>query len=91
MYELQDINSELVISFYKAIGKVLEKEDGYDLLSKTIKEAILILEPDMSLNLLQTSVDMLIEPVKETNKNQSTRSFDSQEDLRLLHGILSSQ
>lgn len=37
MYELQDINPELVTDFYKAIAKVFEKENGYDLLSKTIK------------------------------------------------------
>lgn len=75
MYQLQDINPELLTNFYKAIGKVLENEDGYDLLSKTIKETILILEPEIPLNIPHASIDMLIEPVKETNKNQSTRSF----------------
>lgn len=85
MYELQDINPELVTNFYKAIAKVFEKENGYDLLSKTIKETLLSLEPEMPLNLLQTSVDMLIEPVKETNKNQSTRSFVSQEEAEKIY------
>ena len=47
MYELQDINSELVTNFYKAIGKVLEQENGYDLLSKIIKKAIHVIEPEM--------------------------------------------
>ena len=47
MYELQDINPELVTNFYKAIGKVFEKEDGYDVLSKIIKDTMLILEPEL--------------------------------------------
>ncbi len=61
MYELQDINPELVTNFYKAMAKVFKKEDGYDLLSKTIKDTMLILEPEMPLSILHISVDMLIQ------------------------------